>query len=384
MKRRFYGVHRVWLALALFMIGCGALAWAQSPQVGGGVVTLTVEPKQPYIERRGPEQLVNFDLLLKNRGPIPLRINKIQVSVYDSAGVLAFRRYLDENGRPSGISAVPDRIVPSGGELDVFNPFYFFNEEMPLARLHYEVLFEKTDDKEPNLLNFVTKAEGDVYPKLYTDNTRLILPLRGRIYVFDGHDFYAHHRRQVVFRNKQLRPNTVRYGYDLMITNADGDLYRGDRFVPENWFSYGSPIYAPAAGVVVEAVNDVPENSYKDGEVVYPTLPDNVDPFGMGNHVVIDHDDGEFSVMVHMKPGSLRVKKGDKVRQGEQIGAIGFSGDTFLPHLHYQLMDGPDERADQSLPSYFCDFERILGARSVKVRSGQIDSGDFVENSATR
>jgi hypothetical protein len=368
------------LAVVLFVI-VGAIT--ASPQTQSSV-TLTVEPEQPYIERRGPEQLVNFDLLLKNSGPTALRINKIQVSVFDSRGALAFRRYLDENGRPSGISSVPDRTVPPGGQLVVFNPFFSFNEEMPLTRLHYEIFFEKTDEKEPNLLNFVSKAECDVNPTLYVDKTNLTLPLQGRLYVFDGHDFYAHHRRQAVFRNNQLRPNSVRYGYDLMVTNADGDLYRGDRFVPQNWFSYGSPIYAPAGGIVVDAANDVPENSYKDGEVVYPKLPDEVDPLGMGNHVVIDHGDGEFSVMVHMKPGSVLVKKGDKVKQGQQVGAIGFSGDTFLPHLHYQLMNGPDERTDQSLPSYFHDFARVLGSRSVAVRSGQIDSGDFVEYSPTK
>jgi hypothetical protein len=95
-----------------------------SSQTQSGVVTLKFEPKEAYIERRGTEQLVNFDLLLQNGGSLPLRINKIQVSVYDSTGALAFRRYLDENGRPSGISTMPDRIVPAGGVLVVFNPVY--------------------------------------------------------------------------------------------------------------------------------------------------------------------------------------------------------------------------------------------------------------------
>jgi murein DD-endopeptidase MepM/ murein hydrolase activator NlpD len=376
MNRFFYPANYL-----LLIISTAISAWSQ-PQSGG--VTLSFEPKEAYIEKRGTDQIVNFDLLLQNGGSRPLRINKIQVSVYDSTGSLAFRRYLDENGRPSGISTVPDRLVPAGGVLDVFNPFYSFGEEMPLSRLHYEIFFEKSDEKEPNLLNFIAKSEGDVYPKPYTNKTELILPLKGRIYVFDGHDFYAHHRRQTVFRNNEFRQNSVRYGYDLMIANATGELYRGDRFVPENWFSYGSPVYAPAAGIIADAVDNVPDNSYKDGEVVYPPLPEGVDPLGMGNHVVIDHFDGEFSIMVHMKPGSVRVKRGDKVRQGEQIGAIGFSGDTFLPHLHYQVMDGPDERTNICLPSYFNDFKRILGLRVMAVRRGQIDSGDLVESSSTK
>ncbi len=370
------------LRLACLMLFLVAASMAALSQTTSGVVTLAIEPKEQYIERRNAEQVVNFDLLLHNSGTLPLRINKIQVSVYDATGALAFRRYVDENGRPSGISSVPDRVVPAGGSLDVFNPFYSFGEEMPLARLHYEVFLEKTDEKEPNMLNFVTKAEADAYPMPYTNKSTLLLPLRGRIYVFDGHDFYAHHRRQTVFRKSGFHANSVRFGYDLMIADAKGELYRGDRFVPENWFSYGSPVYAPAAGTVADAENDVPDNTYKNGELVYASLPEGVDPIGLGNHVVIDHGNGEFSIVLHMKPGSVHVKKGDPVEQGEQVGAIGFSGDTFLPHLHYQLMDGIDETASRCLPSYFHDFERVLGSKIVKVGLGQIDSGDFVQSPA--
>jgi murein DD-endopeptidase MepM/ murein hydrolase activator NlpD len=151
--------------------------------------------------------------------------------------------------------------------------------------------------------------------------------------------------------------------------------------VKENWFSYGQPVYAPADGTIVDAANEVPENSYKDGQVVYPQIPDDLDPIGLGNHVVIDHGDGEFSILLHMKPGSVTVKRGDHVKRGEQLGAIGFSGDTFLPHLHYMLMDGVDERTSQGLPSYFDGFVRILGSKRTEVKHGQIDSGDFIESS---
>ncbi len=364
-----------WLGVLAVLSMC---AWAQSPS---GPITLTIEPKEAYIERRGAQQILNFDLLLRNVGASPLRINKIQISIYDATGVLAYRRYLDENGRPSAISTVPDRIVPAGGTLDVFNPFYSFDEQMPLDRLHYEVFFENIDTKEPNLLNFFAKAEVDVSPTRYPGKTVLHLPLRGRVYVFDGHDFYAHHRRQNVLRDNKFRPNSVRFGYDLMITNAAGELFHGDRFVPENWFAYGSTIYATAAGTVVDTANDIPDNSYKNSEVVYPDLPDSVDPIGLGNHVVIDHGNGEYSIVLHMKSGSVRVKTGDHVKQGDPIGVVGFSGDTFLPHLHYQIMDGIDERTSRGLPSYFDNFQRVLGSTRVSVKHGQIDSGDIIENS---
>jgi murein DD-endopeptidase MepM/ murein hydrolase activator NlpD len=44
--------------------------------------------------------------------------------------------------------------------------------------------------------------------------------------------------------------------------------------------------------------------------------------------VLIDHENGEYSLLVHMKPGSVLVRSGDRVKQGQQVGAIGFAGDA--------------------------------------------------------
>jgi hypothetical protein len=342
-------------------------------------VTISIEPKEAYIESRGSERRLNFDLLLHNSGTRPLRINKIEVSIYDSHGALAFRRYLDENGTPCGICTLPDRVVPADGSLDIFNPFHTIPAGTPLDRMHYELFFENLEEKQPNLLTFSSTAEVDVHPKFYAGKTMLVLPIRGRIYVFDGHDFYSHHRRQDLFRGGHFRTNSVRYAYDFMAMDGDGHLYRGDRFKKENWLSYGVSVYAPAAGTVVDAANDIPENSYKDGQVEEAAISEGVDPIGLGNHVTIDHGNGEFSILLHMKPGSVTVKKGDRLSQGQKIGAIGFSGDTFVPHLHYMVMDGIDERTSRGLPSYFSGFKRVLGMKAEKVSRGQVDSGDILE-----
>jgi len=95
-----------------------------------------------------------------------------------------------------------------------------------------------------------------------------------------------------------------------------------------------------------------------------------------GNHVIIDHGNGEFSLLAHMKKGSVAVKQGDRVKQGEKVGELGFSGDAFLAHLHYELQS--DAKLGEGLPSYFRDFKRVVGNRTVAVKEGQIDSGDVL------
>ena len=87
---------------------------------------------------------------------------------------------------------------------------------------------------------------------------------------------------------------------------------------------------------------------------------------------------GEFSVLAHMKQGSVTVKAGDRVKRGQKIGELGASGDSMFPHLHYQLQR--DAKTGEGLPSYFRDFRRLTGKSWVRVKRGHVDTGDVVES----
>jgi hypothetical protein len=219
-------------------------------------------------------------------------------------------------------------------------------------------------------------------PEDFIAHTVLLLPVHQRSLIFDGHDFYSHHRRQnpLILERQKLRSNAVRYAYDFCPANEKGDMYKDSPWKKENWYGYGQPLYAPAGGIVVNSANDVPENDFKGKEVVYAHPPGN-DAYkaAYGNFVVIDHGDGEVSFLAHMKTGSVRVKAGDHVVDGQEIGELGFSGDAFIPHLHYMLIDNADVFKAEGLPSYFRDFRRILGASVENVSRGQIDTGDIIE-----
>ncbi len=62
-----------------------------------------------------------------------------------------------------------------------------------------------------------------------------------------------------------------------------------------------------------------------------------LNPVGLGNAVIINHDNGWQSIYGHMKKSSVRVKKGDQVTTGMVIGEIGLSGLTEFPHLHFGI-----------------------------------------------
>lgn len=70
--------------------------------------------------------------------------------------------------------------------------------------------------------------------------------------------------------------------------------------------------------------------SPSEGYVIYAAFRN-----GYGNAIVIDHGFGVQSHFGHLS--EFRVKAGDKVMRGQQIGAIGNSGRSTGPHLHYEV-----------------------------------------------
>lgn len=70
----------------------------------------------------------------------------------------------------------------------------------------------------------------------------------------------------------------------------------------------------------------------------------------VGNHVVLDLGDGTYALYAHLRRGSLTVREGDRVTAGQPLARCGNSGNSTEPHLHFQLMDGPDPDSARGVP----------------------------------
>ena len=90
-------------------------------------------------------------------------------------------------------------------------------------------------------------------------------------------------------------------------------------------------ILAAAAGTVLRVRDTMPDISIKQADV---PLPPNK---WAGNAVVIGHGDGWETQYSHLKRGSLRVRPGQSIQAGEELGAIGLSGQTEFPHFHFEV-----------------------------------------------
>lgn len=112
--------------------------------------------------------------------------------------------------------------------------------------------------------------------------------------------------------------------------------FGGSRFEMHNGIDFrgptGTPVYATADGIVVKAER----------------------AGGYGKHVVIDHDYNYETLYAHLS--EIDVQAGDRVKRGDLIGALGSTGRSSGPHLHYEV-----HRNGQPVnPRYYLDLEDAL------------------------
>jgi murein DD-endopeptidase MepM/ murein hydrolase activator NlpD len=88
------------------------------------------------------------------------------------------------------------------------------------------------------------------------------------------------------------------------------------------------PVFATASGRV-EALGDGAEDRCTTGRCSGGG--------GLGNYVFIRHEDGSQSRFAHLKRGSISVAVGDEVTCATRLGAVGSSGYSTGPHLHFEL-----------------------------------------------
>ncbi len=94
------------------------------------------------------------------------------------------------------------------------------------------------------------------------------------------------------------------------------------------------------AGVAVLAATDGVVRAIREGEPDISLDVRGMDDLGgkdAGNAVVIVHSEGWETQYSHMMRGSVVVKAGDQVKQGQVLGKIGLSGRSNFPHLDFSV-----------------------------------------------
>ena len=157
------------------------------------------------------------------------------------------------------------------------------------------------------------------------------------------------HRRVVYLIDEKYRiPG--RFAIDFIQLDSVGKYASGDGNEIKNWYGYGTDVLAVADGVVAVARDDFKESETLSGH------PDYTYDKATGNYVSINIGNGHLVFYEHLKPGSIRVKAGQRVKKGTVIASLGFTGQTTGPHLHFHISNANSPLGAEGIPFAFERF----------------------------
>jgi hypothetical protein len=331
-------------------------------------ITVTANPPRVCLDPRQPSYL-NVDFIIHNGTEKDAKLKELRGMVLAPNGQLLERRTVSQGALDI---VAPNKVYPAGGDGLVYNVLHF-SSVRDGVRVRFEFDFDA--DAAPT-------ASVEIVPQSCVSRTRLVAPLAGRIAVMDGFDFLSHHRRSYYIgpgaRKVGITDNVGRFGLDLAVIGANGERFTGDRARNESWLTWDKPVRAAGAGIVAATWNEQPDNDVIGSENLWVnrSLAEN-EMSSSGNYVLIDHGNGEFSLVAHLRRGSVRVKKGDRVAAGDIVAHAGNSGSSLGPHVHYELRTGWGVRDIHSMPPYFHDLRIVgtgetAGAKGIAVNTGDI------------
>ena len=194
-------------------------------------------------------------------------------------------------------------------------------------------------------------------PKLERNTTKLKLPFKGEWSVFWGGD------------TKELNYHVIsaaqKYAFDIVIRDEKGNSYKTNGTTNEDYYAFGKELIAPCDGEIVLVVDGVKDN--KPGELNPIYVP--------GNTVIIKTVNNEYVFFAHFKQQSIKVKQGDKVKQGQFLGLCGNSGNSSEPHLHFHIQNVEDMNSATGVKCY---FEKLMVNGEIKTEYSPV-KGDKIK-----
>lgn len=297
--------------------------------------------------------VIIYELSIFNPIHYPLNVTKMDIHVsggnktfhYSGADLrdVIYRFPITEPDTPETIND-PVTLQPGEKALVYIWVPVKAGESLPENLSH---VFEFSRDMEDETI-YLTKAG----PTLAVIKNELVIaaPVRGgKWLVGNGFSNNADHRRFVTIFDKLVIPQ--RFGADFLKLGTDGNNALSQWETLEDFYSYNEPLYAVADGTVVRVLKGLPDRIPGQPHPI-PITWSNLG----GNSVVVQIGPEVYSLFAHLKPGSIKVEVGQKVKKGTVIGLIGNSGNSLVPHLHFQLMDGEEPSGSEGVPFVFEGF----------------------------
>ena len=182
---------------------------------------------------------------------------------------------------------------------------------------------------------FIKPFTDENLPKMERNITKLQLPFNGEWTVFWGGDTKE--------LNYHVENEAQKNAIDIVIKDEKGDSFKTDGIANEDYYAFGKELIAPCDGEIVLVVDGIKDNK-----------PSELNPmYAPGNSVIIQTDKNEYLFFAHFKQNTIKVKQGQKVKQGELLGLCGNSGNSSEPHLHFHIQNVEDMNTATGVKCYF-------------------------------
>jgi hypothetical protein len=288
-----------------------------------------------------------YEVQLTNHADVALTLERIDV-LDEHVRTLATTAEPEALLRLAGATRdeKPTRVVPAGRHaviyLDVLQ-----RADQPLPKsLTHRLVFRRPNE-EP------TNVEGAAVRIATRPAIVIGAPLRDGDWIALYDPAMARGHRRVAFAFDGTWRIPARFAIDWMRIDEHGALAHGDEQSLDHWLGYGADVLAVADAKVVALRDSIAEPARLGDTTAHP-LED-----ASGNYVSLDLGNGRYVHYEHLKPGSVRVKVGQRVKRGDVLAALGYTGDSTGPHLHMHVSDGDRPLAGEGLPFEIDAFDQL-------------------------
>ncbi|HEX9512797.1 MAG TPA: M23 family metallopeptidase [Puia sp.] len=342
-KREIGKICRFILVTCIFIFCCG-IGFAQ--QYKSNLVIRAPFLSQPVIIDGRPT--IYYELYVTNFGSDTIHLKKLRISdSADNSALASFdndelKTRMNRIGKPGKGDTT---IIPGGSSCIIYIELVLKNGATPVQLIHrfqFKALGKPVNATDSIIITAVAIPKTQMLvlgPPLGNGNWAAIYEPSWRnghrrvIYTINGHAFIP-----------------GRFAIDFIKLDSKGRLTDRDADLIKDWYGYGVDVLAVADGVIASTRDDFLETPTVSGRERVTA------DRATGNYISIKIADDKYAFYEHLKPGSIKVKPGQKVKRGEVIACLGFTGQSEGPHLHFHVANKNSPLGAEGMPFTFEHF----------------------------
>jgi murein DD-endopeptidase len=294
---------------------------------------------------------IYYELHVTNYAKDTLELNGLTIrNSADSTIICQWNKniFADHFKRTGGPNKNALQILPPGGNGVIFIETGLPAVAIPLKIINQLAITILRNGEKTNVITSGGETPIKVEPRLLLGS-----PLAGGSWAAVYEPLWTTGHRRTFYTVMGTARLPGRFAIDFIKLDNAGHFATGDGNNVNDWFGYATEVLAVRDGTIMSVRDDVSESSTLSGHV--SPAPENA----TGNYISIKVAKDRFVFYEHLKPGSIKVKPGQRVKKGQVLAAIGFTGQSTGPHLHLHVADINSPLGAEGVPFEFEHYNLI-------------------------